>query len=893
MKNSIKNKIRNSEIKVAVLIIAVLGLSALFGVLSIRHNTSVNLNALNKDASSDATDALNYEMQEHLKTLAENKSGLANTAIEMMYHQTRIVALAAEEIYSNEKRYIGNQPISTLPINRYDFSCNMPDGAIGTFSTHIRGPESVMDENSIKMDGDTITSARLDESRLTDDMRKDLYLAGFLDTAISGVQNFDNGDGTYNGIGASYFCIDSSGIDVLADTLTQPMIEYDARQSTWYKEASKLDAGMVYWTHPVQDASGRGLSLICAMPVYVNGKLIGVAGSGGAIYNIKDMVQSTTIGSDGYAFLVDTDNPAGMNVLVSANDSEDSEINKNKDDLLNTDNPELTAVMEKVKNGGQGLYEAVIDGRNSYIAFEPLNIVPWEIVIVLPVDDASITDPVNELEKNIQNNTQSTISHINSNILLIIIIFVLLLGVISVIVTMLSSRFAKNLTEPIDSLTEGAKRVSGGDLDIKMAVKTGDELEILSDAFNYMTVSLKDYIDNLARVTAERERIGAELDVAQHIQASMLPCIFPPFPERHEFDIYASMRPAKEVGGDFYDLFLVDDDHIALVMADVSGKGVPAALFMMISKTLLKSAAQSGLSPKDVLEKVNKQLCENNDAEMFVTVWLGIVEISTGRMTCANAGHEYPAIKRKDGRFELYKDKHGFVLAGMEMSKYNEYELELSAGDKIFVYTDGVCEATAANEELYGTDRMIDALNKTDKMSCEGILKALQADIDSFVGDAPQFDDITMLAFEYKGNVNELPDGNYDEITVEAKIENVTKVTEFVEGKLEKADCPVKVVTQMSIAIDEIFSNIAYYAYENGEGNATIGVLTEKSKAVVTFIDSGKEYNPLKKPDPDVTLSADEREIGGLGIFMVKKSMDDMIYEYRDGKNILKIVKNF
>ncbi|MBS7309539.1 MAG: SpoIIE family protein phosphatase, partial [Oscillospiraceae bacterium] len=190
----------------------------------------------------------------------------------------------------------------------------------------------------------------------------------------------------------------------------------------------------------------------------------------------------------------------------------------------------------------------------------------------------------------------------------------------------------------------------------RVEVNTGDELEELAHSFQYMVSELNEYIQNLSRVTAEKERIGAELDVARHIQASMLPCIFPAFPERHEFDIYASMTPAKEVGGDFYDFFLVDDDHLALVMADVSGKGVPAALFMMISKTLLKSAAQSGLSPKAVLEKVNDQLCENNDAEMFVTVWLGILEISTGKMKCANAGHEYPAIMRKGGSFELFKD---------------------------------------------------------------------------------------------------------------------------------------------------------------------------------------------------------------------------------------------
>lgn len=310
----------------------------------------------------------------------------------------------------------------------------------------------------------------------------------------------------------------------------------------------------------------------------------------------------------------------------------------------------------------------------------------------------------------------------------------------------------KMVTKPVGKLTAFTQEITKtSDFENqRIEIKTGDEIESLSNSFNFMLEELENYIANLSKVTAEKERIGAELDVAKHIQASMLPCIFPAFPERHEFDIYASMTPAKEVGGDFYDFFLVDDDHLAMVMADVSGKGVPAALFMMISKTLIKSAAQSGLSPKAVLEKVNNQLCENNDAEMFVTVWLGILEISTGKMQCANAGHEYPAIMRKSGNFELYKDKHGFVLAGMENVRYREYELELNAGDRLFVYTDGVPEATDSSNTLYGTDRMIRALNQAKDGSCSQLLDALHRDVDAFVGEADQFDDITMLCLEYK-----------------------------------------------------------------------------------------------------------------------------------------------
>ena len=320
----------------------------------------------------------------------------------------------------------------------------------------------------------------------------------------------------------------------------------------------------------------------------------------------------------------------------------------------------------------------------------------------------------------------------------------------------------RTVIRPIDQLTQATgafiqnneEELAAGTATVNVPdIRTGDEVELLADSFRKMEEDMISYLRSFMAITAEKERIGAELNVATQIQADMLPRIFPAFPERPEFDIYASMTPAKEVGGDFYDFFLVDDDHLAMVIADVSGKGVPAALFMVIAKTLLKNAAQTGLSPGAVLEKVNNQLCENNEAEMFVTVWLGLYQISTGKLTAANAGHEYPAIRRSGGGFELVKDRHGFVLAGMENARYREYELELVPGDTLFVYTDGVAEATDAADTLYGTERMLSALNTSPESGPEELLAAVRSDIDRFVGDTPQFDDITMLAVQRKAAV--------------------------------------------------------------------------------------------------------------------------------------------
>lgn len=265
------------------------------------------------------------------------------------------------------------------------------------------------------------------------------------------------------------------------------------------------------------------------------------------------------------------------------------------------------------------------------------------------------------------------------------------------------------------------------------------------------SVIVRNLNEKFAKQMMESSRLETELTMASSIQADMLPSIYPAFPERPEFDIYASMDPAKEVGGDFYDFFLVDDDHLCLIMADVSGKGVPAALFMMASKIIIASHAKLGKTPAQILTDTNTSICSNNREKMFVTVWLGILELSTGKLTAANAGHEYPALRKANGEFELLKDKHGFVIGGMEGLKYKEYEIQMQPGSKLFLYTDGVPEATDANDELFGTDRMINALNKAVTESPENILIQVRKDVEGFVKEAEQFDDLTMLCVEYRG----------------------------------------------------------------------------------------------------------------------------------------------
>lgn len=254
--------------------------------------------------------------------------------------------------------------------------------------------------------------------------------------------------------------------------------------------------------------------------------------------------------------------------------------------------------------------------------------------------------------------------------------------------------------------------------------------------------------DEISRASAN---VKAELNTATQIQNSMVPSIFPAFPERKEFDIHAAMYTAKEVGGDFYDFFLIDDNHLAMVIADVSDKGVPAALFMMATKILISDRTLMGGTPAEILDFVNKRICSKNEAEMFVTVWLGILDIRTGEVVAANAGHEYPAIRKNGGEFEILKDQHGFVVGGMDFVKYRDYKFTMNKGDAVFLYTDGVPEANNMSEELFGTDKMVGALNLNPNGTAREIVDNVKNEVDNFTGNALQFDDLTMLCVKYNG----------------------------------------------------------------------------------------------------------------------------------------------
>ena len=524
------------------------------------------------------------------------------------------------------------------------------------------------------------------------------------------------------------------------------VLNYDARTRFWYKQA--LEAGDVVFSDLEVDATTGEMSVVCAMPVYdSNGELAAVVGSDLFLHAMEAVMQRF-VTDGGYCWIVNRDG----HVIYSPN-PEVIQMSESSTalDLRMSENKELASLINDAMSAQTEVRVVDVKDVSYYMLGTPLKTVGWTLFSAFPKEAVDQTE-ISLLESYEQITSEArTTYHIrfrqrwNSSLIM--------MGLLSLLALVGAILIGKHIVKPLNTITQQITSLDEQNPEFQMedVYRTGDEVEVLAESFANLSHKTVEYVEEVKRVTAEKERIGTELHMAKLIQEGMLPTIFPPYPDRREFDLYACMNPAKEVGGDFYDFFLIDDDHLALVIADVSGKGVPAALFMMATKIILKSSAMPGGSLSDILAKTNKTICSNNPMQMFVTVWMGILEVSTGRLTAANAGHEYPVIKRADGTYELFKDKHSFVIGGMDGMKYKEYTVQFQPGDKLFLYTDGVPEATNAQGELFGTDRMIAALNETANVDSKETLAGIRRAVDVFVGEAEQFDDLTMMCLEYKG----------------------------------------------------------------------------------------------------------------------------------------------
>ena len=422
--------------------------------------------------------------------------------------------------------------------------------------------------------------------------------------------------------------------------------------------------------------------------------------------------------------------------------------------------------------------------------------------------------------------------------------------------------------------------------------KTRDQL---MEEIQSKNEELEESLENLKRTRSAKDRMESELNIGRDIQMSMLPLTFPAFPEQLEFDVHAALYPAMEVGGDFYDMFMIDLDHFCFCVGDVSGKGVPAALFMAVTKTLIKSRAANDLSPASILSHVNSETAVGNDSAMFVTIFLGILNLHTGELVYSNAGHNPPYLQRNDGTLERLDKRHGPVIGAMEGIAYSESETTMDKGELIYVYTDGITEAMDIDRNLYGEDRLADMLEAATYEDAKAAVTYSVDDVWSHQGDASQADDITVMAVRYHGPVTIEGESELT-LTMVNDIMAISGINEAFNGFAEQHGLEDAVKRRMNVCLDELLNNIVSYGFTEDEGEEEheieVHLRLLDSELVVTIIDDGKPFNPFANDPPDTALSVDERPIGGLGVHLVRNFMDKVSYERHGENNVVTLHKN-
>ncbi|MGH7825124.1 MAG: ATP-binding SpoIIE family protein phosphatase [Candidatus Binatia bacterium] len=448
---------------------------------------------------------------------------------------------------------------------------------------------------------------------------------------------------------------------------------------------------------------------------------------------------------------------------------------------------------------------------------------------------------------------------------------------------------AKTISRPIANLTDMTRRIAGGDFNQRIDIPAKNEIGVLAASFNEMTRRLNESIEHLKETTAAKERIESELKIAHEIQMSMVPKIFPPFPDRSEFDIFATLVPAKEVGGDLYDFFFIDDDHLCFAVGDVSGKGVPASLFMAVTKTLFKATAGNGGAPGEILARLNAEICRDNESCMFVTLFCGILNIRTGQVDYSNGGHNLPYYLHRGGVSPL-ENAGGRALGVVEQSPYASGRMVLGPGEGLLLYTDGITEAMDSSDALYSDQRLERFSASNRGSSPRQIIGDLVSDVRQFAGGAPQSDDITGLSLLYFGTT-EKP-GEELEIKLNNKLSELERLNQALMEFSQRHGLAPRVVHDLNLALEEILTNIISYGYtDNREHEIKVRLSAQTGEVTAEVEDDGQRFNPLEAPEPDTEKPLEERTIGGLGIHLVRKLMDGLEYKRQGDRNLLTMKK--
>ena len=694
---------------------------AIYGMTDIKSSAEKTGRDIGQSAAENSSKALQQDAQRDLSRLLEERGELIDMIFDNLGANVGMIADEMSEIQEHPGRYSPRQVQEPQRSNA------------GTLAPQLQFAPGVMRDDPA-LQQEIGLAANIQDWLLRLDARQEMVASVYI--------------ASRNGFGIT---VDDRSEQKFRAGEEAPFA-IDFRTRPWYQEAEQ-EKRMIY-SSIFMDVYSGNYGITCAAPYFTaSGETAGVVGAGMFLNRIKDIVRKTSIGETGFGFIIDKDgrvlfSPKLEGSLAAVDISGGAS-------LFEASDESLAAVAHDMVAGNTGLQEVMVDGVPCYLAYRPLKAMECSFGIVMEVAEVTMSARANEqVIADSTNAFLDTLNHsIRSSLLAVLVLVLLLL----LLVPFLSNKVATRFVQPIHELSDGVREIASGNLDTKLDIRTGNEIEHLAVCFNAMTDELQSYMRNLTKVTAERERIATELDVATRIQESMLPNIFPPFPERQDFDIYATMHAAKHVGGDFYDFYLLDEKHLLFTIADVSGKGVPAALFMVIAKTILKNFALTMGGSDDLAPLVsctNDQLCQNNDAMMFVTAFVGMLELDTGRLSYVNAGHNPPLVYRAaEQRFSFLDVKRNFVLGGMDELEFHGQEIILAPQDRIFLYTDGVTEALNEEKELYGEERLLSCLNGAgaEALSLEELLAVVRSSLTEHVKDAEQSDDITMLALVYRG----------------------------------------------------------------------------------------------------------------------------------------------
>jgi len=695
MKNSIYKRTKRQVLFISAVAALSVCATAVFYILYLRTNIVNNSEMLGRSASVDNRQSLEVQMEDSLLHLADSKAEISDEKLSYIVDTVSVLAQSVADLLSRPDHF---------------------------------NPEFIAFPSSINA-GHVVAQLRLAGNVEQESVEDEIGLLANLSHLM--VTNFEVLEHV-----SSLYISTETGISISADRDSHLKEDiYDPRSHSRYQRA--IEAESLVWTDVYADSAGRGLSITCLVPFTgPDGEVHGVAGADILLDLLMEVVTETAIGETGYAFIANEHGDMIVSTTLRV-DHDNNLVTVNLSEFLTDD------TVERVLNRSSGIDRGLISGENNFIAFSPLSTLPWNFVIVKTVREVVL--PAIETEAYIISTTMDTVNRINLVVLITFGVFLVALIITFSSNFLLARRLASSLTKPIIKLNDGAKIVGSGNLSYRLDVKTGDELEMLSNTLNAM-------IDSIKSITTDKEHSGAELDVATNIRESILPRVFPAFPHRPEFDIYAVQLPTKEVYGDFYDFFLIDEHKLAVVIADVSDRGVPAALFMVVAKTLIKNTARLNRSPKEIFDFVNSLLFENNDVMMSATAFLGIYDIFNSTLTYVNAGHTPPLIRHGDGYFDQLDVIPGYALGSAEGTRYQQDEVALSNGDMLYLYTDGITEATNLLGEAFSVLGLLSVINENRDKDLRGIQQSVISELDSFTKGVEQTDDITMLILRIEGD---------------------------------------------------------------------------------------------------------------------------------------------